>query len=609
MRAHKKAHFICGISCIILALLLAGVAVFGHVLGSGQGKPAYQSAMAAKNRIDSVNRSASKTAPSAVKKASAAVSAAKSASDDVEKARTQLEKLISGYETASTGDALTDTALKLAGLTDPDVQSPDGTLAALADSARQQLLDEAKSVYDTAHKSAQSAHGKLKTAADGVISAYADAGLTAPELGIDKPAKHTVNSPNETLDALNELAAYTESLASEAGRVTLEADSISSKAADLSREAELPFKDTLIYTIGTFPIGFAFTALLCAAAGLILLLCPDRFVYLWKNKPLFSTLIALIIMMVIQIYALGFKYASYADWGGNWLINALNVLRSNSSVGMIALGMTFVIITGGIDLAVGSNLAGVATVVMVCLDISKSGFLTGAGITGTTNYLIAISAGLLCGALLGLITGLGITKGRIPPFIFTLGIMNIVRSAAQYFTKGYKPEVPKEFQLLANREIIGGQMLLPIIYWLILAAIMYVISEHTAFGRHIYAVGSNERASRLSGINVDRTKLAVYILMGVIVAVAAITSVARLRGVDVASAGSGYEMNAIAAVVVGGTSMAGGRGKILGTVFGVLIIGIMNNLLVLVGIDAFLTDAFTGAIIIFAVLIQKKEAR
>ncbi|MBR4428316.1 MAG: ABC transporter permease [Clostridia bacterium] len=318
---------------------------------------------------------------------------------------------------------------------------------------------------------------------------------------------------------------------------------------------------------------------------------------------------ALIIMMVIQIYALGFKYASYSDWGGNWLVNALNVLRSNSSVGMIALGMTFVIITGGIDLAVGSNLAGVATVVMVCLDISKSGFLTGAGITGTPNYLIAIGAGLICGALLGFITGLGITKGRIPPFIFTLGIMNIVRSVAQYFTKGYKPEVPKEFQLLANKDIIGGQMLLPIIYWLILAAIMYVISEHTAFGRHIYAVGSNERASRLSGINVDRTKLMVYVLMGVIVAVAAITSVARLRGVDVASAGSGYEMNAIAAVVVGGTSMAGGRGKILGTVFGVLIIGIMNNLLVLVGIDAFLTDAFTGAIIIFAVLIQKKEAR
>ena len=604
MKAHKKAHFICGICCVALALLLAGVAVFGHILGPRNSKSMYLNALAAKNRIDSVNRSASKTAPSAVKKASSAVSAAKSASEDVKKAHSQLEKLISEYDTASTGDTLTDTALKMA-----EQAEPDEAVTALADAAHQQLLIEAESIYDTAYKSAQSAQSKLKTAADGVISAYTDAGIAAPELGADKPKKHAVSSPQEALAALDELASYMETLAAEAEAVSLEADSISSSAAELSRGAKLSFKDMLIYTVGTFPIGFAFTAILCAAVGLILLICPGKFVALWKNHPLFSTFMALIIMMVIQIYALGFKYASYSDWGSNWLVNALNVLRSNSSVGMIALGMTFVIITGGIDLAVGSNLAGVATVVMVCLDISKSGFLTGAGITGTPNYLIAIGAGLICGALLGFITGLGITKGRIPPFIFTLGIMNIVRSVAQYFTKGYKPEVPKEFQLLANKDIIGGQMLLPIIYWLILAAIMYVISEHTAFGRHIYAVGSNERASRLSGINVDRTKLMVYVLMGVIVAVAAITSVARLRGVDVASAGSGYEMNAIAAVVVGGTSMAGGRGKILGTVFGVLIIGIMNNLLVLVGIDAFLTDAFTGAIIIFAVLIQKKETR
>ncbi|MBQ4227751.1 MAG: ABC transporter permease [Clostridia bacterium] len=328
---------------------------------------------------------------------------------------------------------------------------------------------------------------------------------------------------------------------------------------------------------------------------------------MWRRHMLFSTFVALIVMIVIQVYALGFGFESYGAWALYWLKNMLNVLRSNSSVGMIALGMTLVIITGGIDLAVGSTLAGVATVVMVCLDVSGRGFLTGAGITGTPNFLIAILAGLLTGAGLGALTGLGITKGRIPPFIITLGVMNIVRSVAQYFTKSYKPEVPKAFQVIANKEIIGDQMLLPILYWLALAAVMYVISRHTAFGRHIYAVGSNEKASRLSGINVNRVKMGVYMLMGVIVAIAAITSVARLRGVDVASAGSGFEMNAIAAVVVGGTSMAGGRGSILGTVFGVLIIGIMNNLLVLVGVDAFLSNAFTGAIIIFAVLIQKKD--
>ncbi len=609
MKTHKRACLICGICALALALALAAVAVAGHILGAGSGNPSYQSAVAAKKQIDSLTRSASKTAPSAVKKAAAAASAADGALEDVKKAQAQLDKLVNDYSAASTGDVLTDTVLPIAGSPASEDPSFAEAMSALSQAANQQQLKEAKAIYDTAFKSAQSAQGKLKTAAEGVTSAYSDAGLVSPELGIDKPKKPELTTAAEVKNALESLASYADALVSEANRISAEADSISAAVLESSRGAGLSFGDSLVYSIGTYPIGFAFTALLCAVIGLVLLFCPNRFIYLWKVKPLFSTFIALIIMMVIQIYALGFKYASYADWGSSWLVNALNVLRSNSSVGMIALGMTFVIITGGIDLAVGSNLAGVATVVMVCLDISKSGFLTNAGISGLPNFIIAICAGLACGALLGLITGLGITKGRVPPFIITLGIMNIVRSAAQYFTKGYKPEVPKEFQLLANKEIIGGQMLLPIIYWLILAAIMYVISEHTAFGRHIYAVGSNERASRLSGINVDRTKLMVYVIMGIIVAVAAITSVARLRGVDVASAGSGFEMNAIAAVVVGGTSMSGGRGKILGTVFGVLIIGIMNNLLVLVGIDAFLTNAFTGAIIIFAVLIQKKETR
>ncbi|MBR0464571.1 MAG: ABC transporter permease [Clostridia bacterium] len=310
-------------------------------------------------------------------------------------------------------------------------------------------------------------------------------------------------------------------------------------------------------------------------------------------------------LVVVQVYALGFRFDTAGDWFSYWLSNALNVLRSNSSVGMIALGMTLVIITGGIDLAVGSTLAGVATVVMVLMDVSPNGSLVGLGVIGLPNYLIAIGAGIVSGLVVGTLIGVGATKGRIPPFIITLGVMNIVRSVAQYFTKGFKVEVPREIQVIANAEI-GGQMLLPIIYWLLLALIMYVISKHTAFGRHIYAVGSNERTSRLSGINVDRVKLGVYMLMGFIVAVAAIVQVARLRGVDVASAGSGYEMNAIAAVVVGGTSMAGGRGSIEGTVLGVLIIGIMNNLLVLLGIDAFLANAFTGAIIIAAVLMQRK---
>jgi len=298
--------------------------------------------------------------------------------------------------------------------------------------------------------------------------------------------------------------------------------------------------------------------------------------------------------------------SSFSEWSSKWVSLILDVLRSNAFIGMVALGMTFVIITGGIDLAVGSTLAGIATVVMVILDVSQNGVFTAAGLTGVPNYIVAIAAGIVTGIGLGAITGIIITKGRVPPFIVTLGVMNIVRSVAQYFTKSIKISVPKEFQAISNAPI-GEYILLPIIYWLILAVIMYIVSKHTAFGRHIYAVGSNERTSRLSGINVDRVKISVYMLMGFIVAIAAVTQVGRLGAVDVASAGNGLEMSAIAAVVVGGTSMAGGRGSILGTILGVLIIGIMDKLVILLHIDAFLSNAFVGAIIIFAVLMQRKD--
>jgi len=148
---------------------------------------------------------------------------------------------------------------------------------------------------------------------------------------------------------------------------------------------------------------------------------------------------------------------------------------------------------------------------------------------------------------------------------------------------------------------------MPIIYWLLLAFVMNYISKHTAFGRHVFAVGSNERASRLSGINVERVKRSVYAIMGVLVALAAVLQVSRIGAMDYANAGNGYEMDAIAAVIVGGTSMAGGKGSIAGTILGVLIIAVMNNLLNLIGVPPFLREAFKGVIVIAAVLLQKKE--
>ena len=156
--------------------------------------------------------------------------------------------------------------------------------------------------------------------------------------------------------------------------------------------------------------------------------------------------------------------------------------------------------------------------------------------------------------------------------------------------------------------ILGGQMFMPILYWLLIALVLYIVSKKTVFGRHVFAVGSNEKTSRLSGINVNRVKLGVYALMGAVVAIAAVLQVSRIGAMDPANAGSGYELDSIAAVIVGGTSMSGGKGSVVGTVFGMLIIAVMNNLLNLLGVPPFLREAFKGAIIIAAVLLQRKSS-
>ncbi|MBQ6257987.1 MAG: ABC transporter permease, partial [Clostridia bacterium] len=171
-------------------------------------------------------------------------------------------------------------------------------------------------------------------------------------------------------------------------------------------------------------------------------------------------------------------------------------------------------------------------------------------------------------------------------------------------TAGVK--VPKEFRAITNTTI-GGEIILPILYWLVIAVLLYILARKTPFGRHVYAIGSNERAARLSGINVERVKALVYVLSGALVSVAAVINIARIGSMDYANAGSGYEMDAIAAVVVGGTSMSGGKGSVVGTVLGMLIIAVMNNLLNLVGVPTFLREAFKGFIVVAAVLLQKKE--
>ena len=325
----------------------------------------------------------------------------------------------------------------------------------------------------------------------------------------------------------------------------------------------------------------------------------------WKSDPIFSTGLVLALMVILQTVALGLDYESFGAWFTNWGKNWINILRNNAGVGIVALGMTFVIISGGIDLAVGSTMVAIGAVIMVFINQYPDGLLTAIGITGVPAYAIGIVAGIIFGCLLGGISGVLIARSKLPAFIATLGMMKILRSVTQQVMQTAAVKVPSSFLAISNTKI-GGEVILPILYWLVAAVILHIVSRYTPFGRHVYAVGSNERTARLSGVNVERVKGLIYVLMGALVAVTAVIQVSRIGSMDYANAGSGYEMDAIAAVVVGGTSMSGGRGSILGTVLGMLIIAVMNNLLNLMGVPL-LARGVWGFIVIAAVLCKRRK--
>ena len=325
----------------------------------------------------------------------------------------------------------------------------------------------------------------------------------------------------------------------------------------------------------------------------------------WAHNPLFSTLFALLVMVLIQSFVMYNLAGSFGAMWGKLGMAWLNILRNNAYAGIIALGMCFIIISGGIDLSVGSMLCALGAMLMYLLD-EKAGPLAAMGIVGAPAYAISIVLIIIAGAILGLLNGSLIAYGKLPPFIATLGTMKIFRSVTQQLTKTFNPKVPAGFKLIVSTKI-AGQVILPIIYWIIIVLIMHIIFKKTAFGRQTIAIGSNERAAKLSGINVNKVKSKIYVLTGVMTALASIIYLARIGSMDFANAGSGYEMDAIAAVIVGGTAMTGGRGSLIGAFVGMLIMGVMNNILNSVGVPTFLCDAIKGAIIIFAVMLQKKD--
>lgn len=325
---------------------------------------------------------------------------------------------------------------------------------------------------------------------------------------------------------------------------------------------------------------------------------------LWSQNALSSTIFALVVMVLIQCVVQGVNAGSFSGMFGKMGMAWLNILRNNVYQGVIALGMCFIIISGGIDLSVGSMLCALGAILMYL--IGPQGPLAAMGLVGMPAYFIAIVAVIICGWLFGQLNGVLIAYGKLPPFIGTLGTMKIFRSVTQQLTKTFNPEVPADFKLLTSAKI-GGQVLLPILYWVVIVIIMHIIFRKTAFGRQTIAIGSNEKAAKLSGINVKKVKLGIYALGGVMCAIAAVIYIGRIGSMDFANAGSGYEMDAIAAVIVGGTAMSGGRGSLVGTFLGMLIIGVMNNILNSVGVPTFLCEAVKGLIIIFAVLVQRKD--
>ncbi|MBY4647372.1 ribose ABC transporter permease [Vibrio alginolyticus] len=313
------------------------------------------------------------------------------------------------------------------------------------------------------------------------------------------------------------------------------------------------------------------------------------------NKKLFTkewlieqkSLIALIFLIVV---------VSFLNPNFFTVDNILNILRQTSVNAIIAVGMTLVILTAGIDLNVGSVLAlcGAFAASMIALEVP---------------VLVAVPTVLVAGAALGAISGIIIAKGKVQAFIATLVTMTLLRGVTMVYTEG-RPistgftDTADAFAWFGTGYALG----IPVPVWLmvvVFAAAWYLLN-HTRFGRYVYALGGNESATRLSGINVDRVKIGVYAICGMLAALAGIIVTSRLSSAQ-PTAGMGYELDAIAAVVLGGTSLMGGKGRIMGTLIGALIIGFLNNALNLLDVSSYYQMIAKAVVILLAVLVDNKN--
>lgn len=301
--------------------------------------------------------------------------------------------------------------------------------------------------------------------------------------------------------------------------------------------------------------------------------------FLVKYKSLFGLLVLCIILSILTPRFLTIN-------------NLRNVFTQVSVNAIIAAGMTFVILTGGIDLSVGSILA-------------IAGAVAAAIVKSTGNVFLAVIAALAIGAIIGLINGIIIARGKIQAFIATLVGMTVFRGVTYVFTNGTPVSgLGQKFMVLGNDQILGVPI--PVIITVIIFLLSYYILDQTRYGRYVYSIGGNEDTARLSGINTNKVKTLVYVISGIMAAVSGIIVTSRIGSAS-PNAGTGFELDAIAAVVLGGTSLAGGEGSIIGTIIGAVIIGVLNNGLNLMNVSPFYQLIVKGLVILLAVMVDKKN--
>ncbi len=303
-----------------------------------------------------------------------------------------------------------------------------------------------------------------------------------------------------------------------------------------------------------------------------------------KKKKFNSSSMAAFLVLIVLVIVMSIVSSSFLSAN-----NLMNVMQQITVNAVIAVGMTIVILTSGIDLSVGSVMA-------------ISGFIMGKLMMAGLNGILAVILGTVIGVLFGLLNGVLVAKCKLQPMIATLGTMQIARGITLTIAQGRTISgFPQEFRWFGNGTLLG--IPIQVILMLILYILLFYLLRYRKFGRYIYSIGGNEEATRLSGVNVTKYKIGAYVISGATAAAAAVITVGKLNSA-VPTAGEGYELDAIASTVIGGTSLLGGFGSVWGTLMGAMIIGIIKNGLNLMNVSAYVQKVVIGIILLIAVLVD-----